>query len=119
MIYTEVRYNPHILQGDLTLDEVIESINKGLQRGMKKYPILVNSILCCLRHLPEWSEEIVLLADKYRNKGVVGVDLAGDEIKFPNDLHIKAFDLAKKKNINITVHAGETGNYNNIISFEF
>lgn len=116
MIYTEVRYNPHILQGELTCDEVIQSINRGIRMACMKYPIYVNTILCCLRNFPDLSEDIVLLADTYRDSGVVGIDLAGDETHYPNELHEKAFELAKKKGINITVHAGENGNYKNIIS---
>lgn len=116
ILYTEVRYNPHILQGKLTLPEVVDSINKGIKKGCKKFGIFVNSILCCLRNYPEWSMDIVNLATEYKNKGVVGIDLAGDETHYPNYLHIAAFDIASHRKINITVHAGETGNAKNIMS---
>lgn len=116
ILYTEVRYNPHILRGSLTLKEVVDSINKGIKKGCEKFGIYVNTILCCLRDQPEWSMDIVNLATDYKNKGVVGIDLAGDEYNFPNSLHTKSFSIAHKRGINITIHAGEVGDPKNIIS---
>lgn len=109
ILYTEVRYNPHILQGNLPLTQVVHCINKGIEKGCKKFGIHVNSILCCLRDHPEWSMDIVNLATDYKNKGVVGIDLAGDELRYPDSLHIGAFQVAHRRGINITVHAGEVG----------
>ena len=117
VLYTEVRYCPHLLRGDkLSNNQVIDSINRGLQKGLVKFPIYVNTILCCIRDFPEWTKDIVDLAIEYKNKGVVGIDLAGDEIQFNNDLYQSEFTRAHKNNINITVHSGETGNEENIIT---
>ena len=117
ILYTEVRYNPHILMGNnLTLTDVVESVNKGIKNGCRAYPIYVNTILCCLRSKPEWSDDIVKLAIKYENDGVVGIDMAGDEYNYSDELHRKAFDLAHKHNLNITIHAGESGGDENISS---
>lgn len=38
---------------------------------------------------------------------IIGIDIAGDEGKYPLDLHERALKLAKKEKINITCHAGE------------
>jgi len=53
--------------------------------------------------------EIVDLAHKYRDEGVVGIDLAGDEHSYSGTPHIPAFKRAVELNIHRTVHAGETG----------
>ncbi|CAF1194885.1 unnamed protein product [Rotaria sordida] len=110
VLYTEARYSPHGLTADkLKAQDVIEAINRGLQRGMKEFFIDVRTILCCIRSHPQWSMEIVNLADKYRSAGVVGIDLAGDEHNYPLDPHIPAFKRAVELGIHRTVHAGETG----------
>ena len=115
VLYTEVRYCPHLLRGGkLSNKQVIDSINRGLQKGLAKFPIYINTILCCIREFPEWTPEIVDLAIEYKNKGIVGIDLAGDEIQFDNTLYEKDFQKAFKNGINITVHSGETGNEKNI-----
>jgi adenosine deaminase len=53
--------------------------------------------------------DIVRLADEYRSKGVVGIDLAGDEKNYPLDPHIPAFQYAIELGIHRTLHGGETG----------
>jgi adenosine deaminase len=58
--------------------------------------------------------ETVKLAHKYRDRGVVGIDLAGDENHFAAAPHAEAFALARKLEIPITIHAGEGGNAENI-----
>ena len=117
ILYTEVRYNPQLLRGNkLTSEEVIDSINKGFEKGMEKYPVYINTILCCIREYPQYCQEVVDLAIKYKNKGIVGIDLAGDESKYDNNLFKKYFDYAHQNDINITIHSGEVGNGNSIIS---
>ncbi|XP_069739819.1 adenosine deaminase [Narcine bancroftii] len=124
IIYLEVRYSPHLLAnsnvdpipwdqkpGDLTPDEVVDLVNKGLKEGEKDFKIKARSILCCMRHMPEWSAEVVRLSKKYHSEGVVGIDLAGDE-SLSADVHSGhglAFEEAVKCGIHRTVHAGEVG----------
>ncbi|XP_070766202.1 adenosine deaminase isoform X2 [Enoplosus armatus] len=92
VIYVEVRYSPHFLantkvdpipwdqkEGDLSPDEVVRLVNKGLSEGEKAFKIKARSILCCMRHMPSWSMDVVELCKKYQHEGVVGIDLAGDE----------------------------------------
>ncbi|XP_030640619.1 adenosine deaminase-like isoform X2 [Chanos chanos] len=93
VIYVEVRYSPHLLanrdvepipwqqkQGDLTPDEVVNSVNQGLSAGEKAFKTKARSILCCMRHMPNWSSDVIELCKKYCDDGVVGIDLAGDEL---------------------------------------
>ncbi|CAM4863333.1 unnamed protein product [Rotaria socialis] len=115
VLYTETRYSPHYLTADkLQPEEVIEAINCGLRRGMKEYNVDVRTILCCVRQNPEWSMEIVKLADQYRSAGVVGIDLAGDEHNYPIHPHIPAFKRAVELGIHRTIHAGETGSVESV-----
>ena len=47
------------------------------------------------------------LAVAYKNRGVVGFDLAGAEADNPAKHHKDAFQLVRDNNINCTIHAGE------------
>ncbi|KAG8447086.1 hypothetical protein GDO86_014513 [Hymenochirus boettgeri] len=124
VIYVEVRYSPHYLansgvdpipwgleQGDITPDEVVDLVNQGLRKGEKEFNIKARSILCCMRHMPSWSPEVVELCKKYHNDTVVAIDLAGDESmtceSYPG--HRKAYEEAVRCGIHRTVHAGEVG----------
>ncbi|XP_024148013.1 adenosine deaminase [Oryzias melastigma] len=124
VLYVEVRYSPHLLsnckvepipwnqkQGDLCPDEVVRLVNKGLSEGERAFRIKARSILCCMRHMPSWSDDVVELCEIYRNEGVVGIDLAGDESLNceANPDHRKAYEKAVRAGIHRTVHAGEVG----------
>ena len=56
---------------------------------------------------PDKSLRLAKLAVAYKNKGVIGFDLAGAEYNYPAKDHMEAFYLALNNNINITLHAGE------------
>jgi len=108
-IYAEVRFAPHLhtLKG-LTLEEIVESVLNGAYAANKKYKIEYGIILCIMRHMDlKYAYEILNLAETYKNKGVVGIDLAGDEKNYPVDIFEEVFKIAKLKNINFTIHAGE------------
>lgn len=109
--YCEIRFAP-VLQakGDYSMEEILNGVLKGLAKAHYKYDIINPLILCCYRSEPaETSIETVKLALKYRDSGIVGIDLAGDEEHFPAEIHKEAFDLAYKNNMFITIHAGEAG----------
>uniref|UniRef100_A0ABI7YGA6 adenosine deaminase n=1 Tax=Felis catus TaxID=9685 RepID=A0ABI7YGA6_FELCA len=108
VVYVEVRYSPHLLanskvepipwdqaEGDLTPDEVVAVVNQGLQEGERDFGVKVRSILCCMRHQPNWSLEVVELCKKYQHQTVVAIDLAGDETIQGSSLfpgHVQAYE---------------------------
>lgn len=107
VVYAEVRFAPvfHTHQG-LTQDEVVESVIKGLARGQQVYGVQWGLIICAMRHLTA-SLEAADLAIRWREKGVVGFDLAGGEAGFPPKKHVDAFQAIERANFYITIHAGE------------
>uniref|UniRef100_A0A669C4F4 Adenosine deaminase n=1 Tax=Oreochromis niloticus TaxID=8128 RepID=A0A669C4F4_ORENI len=122
VIYVEVRYSPHLLansgvepipwnqeEGDLSPDEVVRLVNEGLSEGEREFKIKARSILCCMRHMPSWSMDVVELCKKYKDEGVVAIDLAGDESLNceANPEHRRAYEEAVRCGIHRTVHAGE------------
>lgn len=109
-LYAEIRFAPllHTREG-LSIDEVVESAIKGLNRGLKNSRDLsANIILCMMRHATyEENLETVKSAIKYKDKKVVAIDLAGDETLKPVTEFIDLIKFAKENNVNITIHAGE------------
>lgn len=120
VIYTEARYCPHLLLGNgsssLSPDAVIQHINKGFSSATTKYGITVKTILCCFTEHPEWSNEIVDLAYKYKllDGSVVGIDIAGNEYDLNKPEFVQAFQKAQRLGIHRTVHAGEAGSAKNV-----
>ena len=107
--YIEVRYCPHLsTHRGLSLDEVVEAELRGFARGQADFGVVARVINCSLRHYdPAVSLEIARHSVAFRDKGVVGFDLAGGEAGRPPAVHKAAFDLAAEGCLAVTVHAGE------------
>lgn len=98
----------------MSLEEAVQSVLAGLRLGMKDTGVTVNLILCIPREsMAVWgpinASEIVRLALKYQNEGVVGIDLACDEYTYPPDPYMSIFRSTINSNIRRTLHAGEMG----------
>jgi adenosine deaminase len=107
IVYVETRFAPVLhLEKGLYYDDVMNAVISGLERGKKDFGVGYGLILCSLRNMTN-SLEIAELAVNYRNKGVVGFDLAGEEGGYPPKNHIDAFQFIMRENFNITIHAGE------------
>ncbi len=110
IVYAEARFAPHLHTLDgLGLDAVMLAVLRGLRRGSKDFNIGTGLIVCALRNQPrDLSLQLVELALAYREQGCVGFDLAGEEAGHPAKDHLDAFQLAKRMNFAITIHAGES-----------
>ncbi len=107
--YLEMRYAPTLntLQG-LEPGAVLEASLRGVQRAERERDIRARVIVCSLRHYaPALSLELAKLAVAYRDRGVVGFDLAGGEINNPASRHAAAFEWCKEHGLACTCHAGE------------
>jgi adenosine deaminase len=107
--YLEVRYAPVLHQArGLRLTTIVDSVLEGLRAAKHETRIKYGVILCGIRHMsPETSLRLAELCVAYKNRGVVGFDLAGAEANFPAKEHRQAFQLILKNNVNCTAHAGE------------
>jgi len=107
--YMEVRYSPILhQQKGMTLYSIVQAVLEGLAAAEKRYPIRTGVILCGIRHIgPDLSNKLADLTVAFKNKGVVGFDLAGAEEDFPAKKHREAFERVLANNINCTLHAGE------------
>ncbi len=106
LIYVELRFAPqlHMEQG-MTQEDVILAAIEGCNRSSLKS----NLILCCMRGDDNYDTnmETVRLAQKYKDQGVVAVDLAGAEAVFPTADFEDVFAYAKELDLKYTIHAGE------------
>lgn len=107
--YLEVRYSPALhLQKGLKMTTVIDSVLEGLRAAKRETGIKYGVIVCGIRHInPQTSMRLAELSVAYKNRGVIGFDLAGAEASFPAKDHKDAFQLILKNNVNCTAHAGE------------
>src|SRR3954454_1345142 len=112
VVYAEVRYAPeqHTEEG-LSLDAVVEAVLAGFADGSAEAaaagrPIRVGTLLTAMRHAAR-SQEIAELSVRYRDRGVVGFDIAGAEAGFPPTRHLDAFEYLQRENFHFTIHAGE------------
>jgi adenosine deaminase len=107
--YAEIRFAPleHLREG-LTPEAVVQTVTEALARFEQKHPIHFGLLLCTLRHYSEaQSLETAALVDRFRDQGVVGLDIAADEVNFGVEAHIAAFQYAKDHGLHCTAHAGE------------
>ena len=116
-LYIEVRFAPllHTERG-LTADDAIKAVIRGLQRGERRFGVRARVIAICMRHhLPERSSEVIHAAAGHLGRGLVAVDLAGDEAGYPPRLFRELFGLARGYGLPITIHAGEAGGADNVL----
>jgi adenosine deaminase len=105
----EVRYAPVLhLQKGLKPTVVVEAVLEGLRGATRETGILAGVLVCGIRNMsPDTSLRLAELSVAYKNRGVLGFDLAGAEHGNPAKDHQEAFQLILNNNINCTVHAGE------------
>ena len=65
--------------GDMiSADDVVEAVLRGFKAGEAAYGLTARVLLCCIRGLDQFSEDVLRLCVKYRDQGVVGMDIAGN-----------------------------------------
>jgi adenosine deaminase len=112
VVYAEVRWAPeqHTEDG-LSLEQVADAVLAGFREGEANaaragHSIRVGAIATAMRHAAR-SREIAELAVAYRDRGIVGFDIAGAEAGFPPTRHLDAFEYLRRENYHFTIHAGE------------
>ncbi|WP_043602985.1 MULTISPECIES: adenosine deaminase [Protofrankia] len=107
VVYAEVRFAPelHVERG-LALDAVIEAVIDGFRAGSAGTGLKIRALLTAMRHAAR-SLEIAEAAVRWRDRGVVGFDIAGAEAGYPPTRHLDAFQYMQRANGHYTIHAGE------------
>jgi adenosine deaminase len=105
-IYAEIRFAPQLhLDKGLTQSEVVEAAIRGFCRSGLRGGL----ILCCMRSDDnrELNETTVDVAAKYLGRGVLALDLAGNEAGFATEGFAPLFARARDLRVPFTIHAGE------------
>ncbi|MEV5002793.1 adenosine deaminase [Nocardioides sp. LML1-1-1.1] len=109
VVYAEIRYAPelHVERG-LDLADVVAAVQQGFEEGMAASGgrIVVRHLLTAMRQAAR-AMEIAELAMEWRDRGVVGFDIAGPEAGFPPTRFLDAFEYLQRENSHFTIHAGE------------
>jgi adenosine deaminase len=107
VVYAEVRFAPEQhLQRGLSLDEVVDAVQAGFRDGGGDHGVRIGTLLTAMRTAAR-SLEIADLAVRWRDRGVVGFDIAGAEAGYPPTRHLDAFEHVRRANFHLTIHAGE------------
>lgn len=117
--YLELRFSPMYMAQShgLDMDEVIQNVIAGVDRGAKEFDLPSKLIMIVERQMgPEKAQIVEKLAEKYQDQGVVALDLANDEFHFPPGPYAQVFQDAKAAGLKVTVHAGEAGGPENVKS---
>jgi adenosine deaminase len=119
VVHAELRYAPELCtNGGLTPEAVVEAVQAGLDRGVREAGeqgrhITVGHLLCAMRQADKHMTA-ARLAVRYRDRGVVGFDIAGPEAGFPPSRQREAFDLLRAEHVPFTVHAGEAAGLDSV-----
>ena len=108
--YLELRFTPAALaqSGLFTLEDVSGWVMDAAAESAAAQGIEVGLIVSINRHESlEMAEEAARIAVDHMDEGVVGLDLAGDEVEFPAGPFRSILASAKQAGLGLTIHAGE------------
>lgn len=115
--YLELRFTPAALsrvQG-FSLSQVMDWVIEGARQAEAETGVMTRLIASVNRHESlTLAAQVSCLAAERQKRGIVGLDLAGDEAGFPADPFAKIFEQARREGLHITVHAGEWSSGENV-----
>ena len=116
IIYTELRFAPSLhMQKGLNIAEIIAAVLAGMDKAKNSFGISSGLILCLMRGAStETNMQIIKAAQQTIGKGIVCIDLAGDELSYPPEQYAALFAQAQGWGIPAVIHAGENGPPQNI-----
>ena len=108
--YIELRFSPFFMGEEHGLDTsgVVEAACDALEEARGTIPVQAKLIGIISRHYgPEIGRIELAAILSGRDRGIVAVDLAGDEANFPGGLFVRHFATAREAGLRVTIHAGE------------
>ncbi len=110
IVYLELRVSPTALTaaGAGTFIEVLDWLQQATQKAASRNNMQVQLIALMNRHesFTEAARFVDAIIERTQD-GYCGIDLAGDETRFPGTEFISLFAKAKKNRLGLCVHAGE------------
>jgi adenosine deaminase len=112
----ELRFNPMKRNrgGERDLDHIIMAATRGLDRASLEYPqVRAGLILMMDRTFTERQNAVIVdKAIRYRDRGIVGIDIAGPrptEGPYPYRDLSPLIEEAREAGLGVTIHVGEEG----------
>ncbi|MFL6234586.1 MAG: adenosine deaminase [Thermoanaerobaculia bacterium] len=108
--YIELRFSPYFMGETHGLDTfgVVDAVCDGLEEGLATVPVKAKLIGIIARNYgPETGRIELAAAIRGRERGVVALDLAGDEANYPGELFVRHFQEAREAGLRTIAHAGE------------
>jgi adenosine deaminase len=112
----ELRFNPMKRNrgGERDLDHIIMAATRGLDRASLEYPqVRAGLILMMDRTFTERQNAVIVeKAIRYRERGIVGIDIAGprpSEDPYPYRDLAPLIEEAREARLGVTIHVGEEG----------
>lgn len=109
--YLELRFTPAALASArrFALADVTDWVLAAVEQACRDYPeIQVGLIASLNRHEPvELAEQVTQIALDRQSRGIVGLDLAGDEVNYPAEPFEGVFAAAAAAGMGLVAHAGE------------
>jgi adenosine deaminase len=106
----ELRFSPYFMGEEHGLDTfgVAEAACDALEEARGRLPVQAKLIGIISRHYgPEIGKIELEAAIRFRDRGIVALDLAGDEARFPGELFVRHFARAREAGLHVIAHAGE------------
>ncbi len=112
----ELRFNPMKRNrgGERDLDHIIMAAARGLDLASLEYPKVRAGLILMMDRTFTWeqNEVIVEKAIRYRNRGIVGIDIAGprpEPGRYPYARLAPLVETAREAGLGVTIHVGEEG----------
>ncbi len=115
--YLELRFTPVALSRAerFPLGDVMDWVCDSAQSAAREFGVKVGLIVSVNRHeIVELAEQVAWLAASRIDRGLVGLDLAGNEAEFPAGPFASIFREARQAGLKVTIHAGEWGGPGNV-----
>jgi adenosine deaminase len=115
--YLELRFTPRALTNvsGHSYDEAIDWVCSAATEAASTCGIEVRLIVSINRHeSPSIGDEVLAAAIRHRDRGIVALDLAGNEAEFPMEPFVDFFARVRDEGFAITIHAGEWGGSDNV-----
>ncbi len=114
LVLQELRFNPMKRNrgGERDLDHIIMSAVWGLDKATLEYPQVKAGIILMMDRMLTFKQNAIIVkkAIKYRDQGIIGVDVAGPWRKnFSMKQHAPLFQQARRAGLGVTIHTGEEG----------
>jgi adenosine deaminase len=110
--YLELRFTPVALTriNGLSLGEAMDWVIEAAEEASSEHSITTRLIASVNRHEDlSLAEEVVQQAVDRKARGIVALDLAGNEAEFPGEDFAAVFRQAREAGLNVTIHGGEWG----------